>query len=56
MAGVKFHSWSVKIYGCLFDNCMNICGCPAIVLVVPGARTTKMLVVRYVLIYKAMIT
>ena len=43
MVAVKFHSWSVKIHGWPSDNCISIFGCPAIALVVPGARTTKIL-------------
>ena len=32
-----------QIYGCPLDNCISIFGCPATFLVLPGARTTKIL-------------
>ncbi len=43
------HTWntctkvtsSLQIYGCPSDNFTSILGCPATLLVVPGARTTK---------------
>ena len=43
MAGVEFHSWGMKIYGCPSDNRISIFGCPATFLVISGARTTKFL-------------
>ncbi len=43
MAAVKFHSWGMKIHGCPLGSCISIFGCPAIVLVVLAARTTKIL-------------
>ncbi len=39
VAGVDFHSWGMKIYGCPSD--ISIFDCPATFLVVPGVRTTK---------------
>ncbi len=40
VAGVKFHSWGIKIYGCPLDNCSSIFS-PATFLVVPDERTTE---------------
>ncbi len=33
----------LQIYGCPLDNCIGLYGCPVTFLVVPGARTTKIL-------------
>ena len=40
--GFKGEFW-LQIYGCLSHNSISIFGCPATFLVVPGARTTKIL-------------